>query len=215
MNFKTISITLMSLTLLLMSVSVQAEKVPGIVGVYDTLPGEKFKFDGKTVEIVEFMSFYCHTCYNFEKSIPVIKGNFPKKIKWKIIPIYWGDHGSPKPGEAYLIAEEMGKGEAMKKALFDAQMVQKINIGDINVLESIGKEVGLGPDFGKKLRAGDKTGETQQALDMAKKIGISETPTIVIAGNIKTDPHAMDHDLDMYRDNILMIIKSIVKSEHR
>ena len=213
MNFKTISITLISLALLLMSVSVQAEKVPGIVGVYDTLPGEKFKFDGKTVEIVEFMSFYCHTCYNFEKSIPVIKGNFPKKIKWKIIPIYWGDHGSPKPGEAYLIAEEMGKGEAMKKAIFDAQMVQKINIGDINVLESIGKEVGLGPDFGKKLRAGEKAGDIQKALNLAKKYRVKETPTIVIGGNIITNPHSMNHDLDIYRANIILILKSILQSK--
>jgi len=104
MNFKNISVILMSLVLILISVSLQAGTIPGIVGVYDTVPGEEFKFDGKTVEVTEFISFYCHTCYNFESSIPVIKGNFPDKTKWKIVPIYLGEHGSPKPGEAYLLA---------------------------------------------------------------------------------------------------------------
>lgn len=213
MNFKNISVTLMLLALLLISVFAQAEKIPGIVGAYDTLPGEKFKFDGKTVEIIEYMSFYCHTCYNFEKSIPIIKGNYPGKVIWKSVPIYWGDHGSPKPGEAYLIAEEMGKGETMKKALFDAQMVQKKNIADINILEAIGKKVGLGPEFGKKLRTGEKAGEAQKSLDMAKKVGINETPTIVIAGNLKTDPHPMNHDLVTFRTNIIAIIHSILQTK--
>ena len=198
--------------LLLVSVPVQAGEDPSIQGVYTQLPGHRFVFDGKKVEIVEFMSFYCHTCYNFEQSIPVIKGNFPKKIIWKVIPIHWGDHGSPKPGEAYLIAKEMGKGEAMKKAIFTAQMRQKKDIADVTVLEALGKEIGLGPEFSKQLRSGAKAQEIQESLALARKVGISETPTIVIAGNIKTDPHPMNHDLNTFRTNIMAIVHSILKS---
>jgi len=214
MNFKKSLVALTSLVLLAICLNTHAGNMPAtIVGVYDKMPGAEFEFDGKIVNVVEYMSFYCHTCYDFEKSIPIIRGNYPGKVKWKTVPIYWGDHGSPKPGEAYLIAEEMGKGEAMKKAIFDAQMVHKKNIADINVLEAIGKEVGLGSEFGKKLRAGEKAGETQKALDMAKKVGINETPTLVIAGNIKVDPHAMDHKIDLFRDNIIVILQSILKAK--
>jgi protein-disulfide isomerase len=191
--------------------SLHADTSPDIMGVHTKLEGENFKFDGKTVEVVEFMSFYCHTCYDFEKAIPVIKGNFPNKIIWKTVPIYWSDHGSPKPGEAYLLAEEAGKGEAMKKALFKAQMVEKRNIGDLNVLDDIALKAGLGPDFSKKLRSGEKAEEAQKALDMARKYGVSETPTLIIAGNIKTDPHPMNHDLNTFRINTLAIIASILK----
>ncbi len=211
MNFKNISVMLMSLVLILISVSLQAGTIPGIVGVYDTLPGEKFKFDGKAVEIVEYMSFYCHTCYNFESSILVIKKNFSNKIKWKTVPIFFGEHGSPKPGEAYFLAEDAGKGEEMKKALFEAQMVQKRNIGDIKVLESIGKNLGLGPDFSKKLRDGEKAKDVQKALDLVKAYGLNETPTLVIAGNIVTNSHPMNHDLDIFRINVMAILESILK----
>jgi hypothetical protein len=214
MNIRKTFIALIALVLLSLSAYAQAGNMPAtIVGVYDKLPGVEFKFDGKAVEVVEYMSFYCHTCYDFEKSIPIIRGNYPGKVKWTTVPIYWGDHGSPKPGEAYLIAIEMGKGEQMKKALFDAHMVQKKDIADPGVLEGIGKEVGLGPEFGKRLRAGEKSGEAQKALDMAKKVGINETPTVVIAGNLKTDPHPMNHDMDTFKTNIIAIIHSILHAK--
>lgn len=194
-----------------MGISLHAGTSPTIMGEHTKLESENFKFDGKTVEVIEFMSFDCHTCYDFEKIIPVIKGNFPNKIKWKTVPIYWPDHGSPKPGEAYLLAEDAGKGEEMKKALFKAKMVEKRDIGDLSVLDDIAGKIGLGSDFSKKLRSGEKAEETRKALDMAKKYGISETPTLIIAGNIKTDPHPMNHDLDRFKDNALSIIASILK----
>ena len=181
-----------------------------IKGVYTKLPVHQFKFDGKTVEVIEFMSFYCDGCYSFERAIPAIKGNFPKKIKWKTVPIYWGK-GSPKPGEAYFLAEEAGKGEKMKEALFRAHFVEKKNIGDVKVLEEIGQKIGLGTDFSKRLRAGDKAKDVQKALDMAGAYGIEETPTLIIAGNIMTNLHPFNHNTDAFRENVMMILKSILK----
>ena len=55
-------------------------------------------------------------------------------------------------------------------------MLRKKNIGDIKVLEEIGQKIGLGTDFSKKLRAGDKAKDVQKALDMAGAYGIEETP---------------------------------------
>lgn len=185
-------------------------KEPNIKGEYTRMPDKQFVFDGKTVEVMEFLSFYCGTCYNFERSIPVIKGNFPKKIKWKIVPLYWGE-GSPKPGEAYFLAEEAGKGEQMKKALFHAHFVEKKDIGKTEVLEGIAAQVGLGFDFSRKLRTGAKAGEAQKALELAKAYRIEETPTLIIAGNIMTNPHSFEHNLDGFRDNAITIIRSILK----
>ncbi len=194
-----------------MSISIQAGSSPTIMGVHTIIEGENFKFDGKTVEVIEFMSFYCHTCYDFERAIPVIRGNYPKKIKWRTIPVFWSEHGSPKPGEAYFIADDAGKGEEMKKALFKAQMVEKKDIGDVSVLIEIAGKIGLGPDFGEKLRSGAKANVALRAVDMAGAYGVSETPTLIIAGNIKTDPHLMDHDLERFKNNTLSIIGSILK----
>ncbi|MBE9503875.1 MAG: DsbA family protein [Proteobacteria bacterium] len=209
MSLKKISVML--LTLLLLPLSAEAGKKPSLEGAYTTLPGAEFKFDGKTVEVVEFLSFSCGTCYAFERSVPIIKGNFPKKIKWTIVPIYWGGKKGSLPAEAYLLAVEAGKGEKMKKALFQASMVDKLNITDVNVLERIAGRVGLGFDFSRKIRTGAKAGEVQKGLDLAKTYSINETPTLVIAGNVATNPHTAHHDLDQFRMNVITIIKSILK----
>lgn len=197
--------------LLITSYSYGAEEI-SIVGAYDRIPGQDFTYDGKQIEIVEFLSFYCGHCFQFERSIPVIKGNFPKKIKWKTIPIYWGQ-GSSKPGEAYLIAVDEGKGEEMKKALFEAIFIEKKDIGKIETLEDIGMKIGLGFDFSKKLRGGEKDSEAREAVDMARRLGINETPSLVIAGNIKTSPGKVNGNVDLMRDNTILILKSILNKE--
>jgi len=187
-----------------------AASAPAIKGQYTAVPGKEFKYDGKTVEVLEFLSFYCGTCYEFEKSIPAIKGNFPKKIKWVLAPVYWGN-GSSKPGEAYFLAEEAGKGEAMKKAIFKAHFVEKRDIGDVAVLEALGAQIGMGFDFSMKLRSGAKSLEAARALDMAREYAIEETPTLIIAGNIATNPHASGHDVNDFRNNVISILRSIIK----
>ena len=196
--------------LVFVSSAVKAEDNPSIMGSYTKVLGQKYSYDGKKVEIIEFLSFYCGHCYQFEKSIPIIKGNFPKKIKWKTIPIYWGK-GSPKPGEAYLLAEESGKGEEMKKAIFNAIFVEKKNIGDITVLEEIGAKLGLGFDFSRRLRAGDKAKEAQDAIALAKTYGVNATPSLIIAGNIMSTPGQVGKGIDGFRDNAIAILISILK----
>ncbi|HDY89774.1 MAG TPA: hypothetical protein ENH82_16870 [bacterium] len=195
--------------LFLVSSVVEAEESPSIVGVYNKVLGKKYIYDGKKVEIIEFLSFYCGHCYKFEKSIPVIKGNFPKKIKWRTVPVYWGK-GSPKPGEAFLLAEGAGKGEEMKKAIFHANFVEGKDIGNIDVLEEIGVKLGLGFDFSRRLRAGEKAEEAEEAVSMFKEYKAGVTPSLVIAGNILTTP-GMAGGMDPFRDNVIAILISILK----
>lgn len=195
---------------LILPAAVFAADMPQVKGKYTVVPGKEFKYDGKTVEVLEFLSFYCGSCYEFEKSIPVIKGNFPKKLKWKIAPVYWGS-GSQKPGEAYLLAEEAGKGEEMKRALFKANFVEKKDIGSIEVLEQLAAQIGLGFDFSMKLRSGAKADEARRMLELARLYRIEETPTVVIAGNIAANPHGSGHDMNDFKENVITILKSIIK----
>lgn len=203
--------TLLLMSMIMFSVSVYAEQTTGIEGVYERLDNVEFSFDGKQVEVVEFLSFYCTHCYHFEKAIPVIKGNFPKRIKWTTVPIYWGK-GSPKPGEAYFLAEEGGKGEEMKKALFEAVFVHKRDIGDIGVLDDIGMKLELGFDYSRRLRAGEKAKEAGEALLKSKAYKIEETPSLIIAGNLKTNPGMFKGNTDLLRENVIIMLKSIFRS---
>ncbi len=184
-----------------------------IQGGYVELPGYQFNYDGKTVEIIEFMSFYCGHCYSLERYIPMIKGNFPGRIRWRTIPVYWGS-GSSKPGEAYLLAEGRGKGEEMKGAIFHARFVEKRDIGDIEVLERLASSIGLDFGFSRSLRTGEKAEVAREALKMVDAYSIGSTPTLVIAGNIKTNTEmAGSDDMSTFARNVISIVKSILKRQ--
>lgn len=195
------------LLLFLVSISAHAGETRIFKGIYEQLPDQAFVFNGEQVEIIEFLNFYCGHCYKFEESIPVIKGNSPKKIKWKTVPLYWGK--SSKAIEAFFLAEESGKGEEMKRALFKAVFVDKRDISNVNVVESIAMKVGLGFDFSHRLRAGEKAKDVGDALVMAKAYKVEETPTLIIAGNIKSTPRGLGHEENALRNNIITILKSL------
>jgi len=197
-----------SLILIQPVISLAGEK---IVGAYKQLPGAEFRYDGEKVDVLEFMSFYCGHCYMFEQEISVIKKAFPGKIKWKVLPIFW-EQMSSKPSEAYLLAVDAGKGEEMKRELFRAYFEEKKDIKKIEIIEEIGKKIGLGPEFIQKLRAGEKKQEVDQALDLMKKYRVHETPTLIIAGNIMTSPEMVNEKLDLFRDNVIIIINSLIRN---
>ncbi len=97
----------------------------------------------------------------------------------------------------------------MRKAIFVAFFVEKRDIGDVDVLEDIGIKLGLGFDFSRRLRAGEKAEDVGEAILLSKKYDINETPTLIIAGNLKTSPGMLDNNVDFLRDNSIKILKSI------
>ncbi|MFQ5329436.1 MAG: DsbA family protein [Thermodesulfobacteriota bacterium] len=195
---------------MIMALPLTARSETPIKGSYIELPGYSSTFDGKTVEIIEFMSFYCGHCYKLERWIPVIRGNFPKKIRWKTLPMYWGK-GSSKPGEAYLIAVDSGKGEELKAAIFHANFVDHKDIGSIELLEKLAGEVGLGFDFSMKLRGGEKADEAREALKLANAYGLTATPTLILDSNIMTSPTMTGPDMTLFVKNTTAILKGIFK----
>jgi len=98
----------------------------------------------------------------------------------------------------------------MKKAIFKALFIEGKDIGKVEVLEELGVKIGLGFDFSHKLRTGEKAGEVGKAILLTKTYGIDETPVLIIAGNIKTSPHMLEHSMNNLRDNAITILKSLL-----
>ena len=95
----------------------------------DKLPADNFKKLKTTIEpgkvkIIEFLNFGCTHCYDLRKDMPQLLKKYGDKVEIKYIPIIFPKQ-STKSIEAYLIAEQMGKGEEMRDALFDAKFDKK------------------------------------------------------------------------------------------
>ncbi|MCE8422624.1 MAG: thioredoxin domain-containing protein [Candidatus Methanoperedens sp.] len=143
--------------------------------------------EGK-VKIMEFMKFDCSHCYDMHRSMPALLNKYGGNIQVSYIPIVWQGQ-STKSIEAYIIAEQMGKGEEMRDALFQAKFVKGSDIMESSIaIEDAAASIGLGADFKAKLEGGEGRKAALSNLGMMSDFSIQGTPTLIINGNINVDP---------------------------
>ncbi|MFQ5560220.1 MAG: DsbA family protein [Nitrospinota bacterium] len=207
---KTSKITSLLLLFFVLPVLVQgAEKIPG---KYKDLPGASRQVVKDSIEVVEFMSFYCGHCFAMFKNEPMLKGRYPHKLKFKYVPIQWGK-APTTPAEAFLIARDMGKGDEMRHAIFTAAFEQKKDIGSAVVLGELAKKIGLANEFNKRLASGEKRAEVENNMALTRKLRIEATPTVIMAGNIVVSPMQTGGKMIPMMQNLDMIISGLLKGK--
>jgi thiol:disulfide interchange protein DsbA len=134
------------------------------------------------VKIVEFLKFDCIHCYNLHKELPGILKKYGDNVSIAYVPIVFPGQ-STKSIEAYLISEQMGKGEEMKDALFTAKFVNGMDIMENSpAIETVASSIGLGADFNSKLEGNEAKKAAQSNLALMNKYNIQGTPTVYING---------------------------------
>ncbi len=134
------------------------------------------------VKIVEFMKFDCIHCYNLHKEMPRILEKYGDRAQIVYVPIIFPKQ-STKSIEAYIIAEQMGKGEEMRDALFTAKFEKGMDIMESTLaLENAAASVDLGADFNSKLERGDARKAALSNLALMNKYGVDSTPTTFVNG---------------------------------
>lgn len=140
------------------------------------------------VKITEFMKFDCSHCYDLHKDTPQLLEKYKENVTVTYVPIVWPGQ-STKSIEAYILAEQMGKGEEMLNALFNTQFVNGTNVMEsVPTLEGIAANIGLGADFNAKLEGGGAREAALANLELMNKYSVQGTPTIIINGNLQVDP---------------------------
>ena len=167
------------------------EKLPA--GDYSKLSKPADIAPGK-VKIMEFMKFDCSHCYDLHKDMPQLLKKYGDKVEIKYIPIIFPKQ-STKSIEAYVIAEQMGKGEEMRDALFKAKFEQGIDVMESNIaLETVAASIGLGAEFNQKFESGEAKNAANENLNLMKDYNIDGTPTVIINGNLMVVPTVTNLD---------------------
>jgi protein-disulfide isomerase len=141
------------------------------------------------VKIIEFLKFNCPFCYRLNTSMPQILEKYGDNVTITYVPIVWPGE-STKSIEAYIIADQMGKGKEMQDALFNEAAAEGLTNGNENLimmdsvptLERVAASIGLGADFNAKLEGNDATGAARLNLEFMTKYGVDSTPTIFVNG---------------------------------
>lgn len=180
-----------------------------IDGEYTLLPVNSAPFTGKVV-LTMFESFYCDHCYALDQKMPAILEKYGEQVQIIYKPMVWS--GQPtKSVEAYIIAEQLGKGKEMGDALFKANFIERKDISDVNELKRIAAGIGLGEQFNSNLENGAAIEQAQANIQLSQTYRVDETPSIVVNGILKVTPHDTGDDIDLMAQNLDIIIESILK----
>ncbi len=162
------------------------EKLPS-TGEYLKLNKPTTYEPGK-VRIIEFLKFDCSHCYDLHKNLPQLLEKYGDNVNITYVPIIWQGQ-STKSIEAYIIAEQMGKGEEMQDALFTAEFSKGMDImGSIPALENVASGIGLGTDFNARLEGNDARNAALANLNLMRDYDVQGTPTLIINGNLMVNP---------------------------
>ncbi len=177
----------------------------GLYPVIGGMPVEK----AEKVVVVEFLSFYCGNCYQFNRYKHALEEKYGDRLRFVYKPIVWGEQ-SIKTAEAYILAERYGLGEEFADALFAAKFEEGRNISDLSVIIQVGRSVGLGDDWVKALEAGEARKEAESNRQLAAEVGVRETPTLVVNGRILVSPHPTGDDVARMAQNLDRIIQELL-----
>ncbi len=172
------------------------EKLPA-VGEFKKLD-KPTTYEAGKVKIMEIMKFDCPHCYDLHKNMPQLLKKYGDNVTITYVPIVWPKQ-STKSIEAYIIAEEMGKGEEMQDALFESQaLYQAKSQNGMDIMESVpaieivAARVGLGADFNTKLESGYARNAALENLKIMREYDVDNpdpkiggTPQVIINGNLK------------------------------
>ena len=139
------------------------------------------------VKIIEFLNFGCSHCNDLRKNMPQLLKKYGGKVEIIYIPINFRGQ-STKSVEAYLIAEEMGKGDEMLNALFEAWFQKRMDIMESTIaIETVAASIGLGADFNQKLESEAMKNAALYNFRLANDYKIDGTPSVYINGEFQGD----------------------------
>lgn len=153
---------------------------------YNIVPDKKSTHEKGKVKMTVFFDFFCPHCHQFDSVVvPLLQREYGDKLKITFTgyPILYED--SVIPIEAYELAKAGGKGDEMRKAIFEAIYYQRKDGANQDVLISIAKTVGLNAEkFQQDLKSGAKKKVVTEGRELAKSYGAKSTPTVILDGNI-------------------------------
>lgn len=173
-----------------------------IEGDFYTPPGMPSTHQAWRVEMIIFFDFYCPHCYTLHKELPGLRARYGDQLVIREVGYPLRESSIP-PLEAYELAKDAGKGEAMADALFKAVHDER-RVLDEALLLDIAKRLGMdGASFMEDLRSRQALEKVRANVRLGDSYALSQTPTVVLDGQLVTTNYGPS--------NLGRIIDSILK----
>lgn len=151
-----------------------------------------------------FEDFMCPACYRaFTDVFPPLKAKYGAQLELRYLGFPFVHQESALAARAHIIAQGLGFGEEMQKALFHAHFEQQLDITTKEGLAKVADGIGLAPEvFLPQLEGNGGNEELTHILTQANSYQIDGTPTVVFDGWIKVN--------EVGRENLEKIIDGLL-----
>ncbi len=180
-------------------------------GVHYTPISPAIPRSGTKPEVVEVFNFKCPHCFSLAPHTAEWAEKNKDRFVFKSIPVYWGKQ-TDLPARAFFAAEFMGKGEAMKMAIFKAQFDHSADIENVEEMIFLAESLGMEAQaFRTNLHSFGVSSRVAQAKTFQQDAKVSSTPTLVINGQYQVQPglHARSMTEPVDYDKLFMIVETL------
>jgi thiol:disulfide interchange protein DsbA len=156
---------------------------------------------GKQIEVVEFFSYACPHCADFEPYLQSWEQRKPKDVAFKMVPMVFRDSWKPL-AKLYYTLEALGVLDKHHQAVFDAIHKQNQSLfTDQAVIDWAAKQGMDKTKFEQVYNSFGIDAKVQRAVAMGKAYGVQFTPAMAVNGKYWTGPSmvASGGSLDMNR----------------
>ena len=134
------------------------------------------------IEVMEFFSYGCVHCFDFEPMLSEWVNSKTKDINFVRVPAIANEYWRVL-GRAYFALEQMGILEKEHMAMFRAVHMSKRDISNAEALFDFVQENGVDRGkFASAYQSSEASNAMNQADQMARRLKVASVPTIVIQG---------------------------------
>ncbi|MFN0316254.1 MAG: thiol:disulfide interchange protein DsbA/DsbL [Burkholderiales bacterium] len=143
---------------------------------------------GKGVEVIEFFSYACSHCAEFESPLRGWLKTQPQDVSFKAVPLIFRESWAPL-ARLYYTLEAMGLAEKLHSKVFHAIHAESKDLGDADKIAKWVATQGVDAEkFTQTFNSFGIDAKVERSKKMGRSYGVMFTPTMAIQGKYVTGP---------------------------
>jgi len=155
---------------------------------YRVIPSPQPTANPKKIEVIEFFSYSCPHCADFEPALQEWLKHKPKDVEFKEVPMVFRENWKPT-AKLYYVLEALGVVDKYQGKVYDAIHKQSKDLGTDAGIKQWAKDAGLDPvKFEQVYDSFGVESKAQRSAAIGRDYGVQFTPSMVIDGKYYTGP---------------------------
>jgi protein dithiol oxidoreductase (disulfide-forming) len=156
---------------------------------YRMLPSPQPTADPKKIEVIEFFSYSCPHCAEFEPHLQNWLKRKPKDVEFKEVPMVFGRDNWKATAKLYYALEALGVVDKYQGKVYDAIHKQSKDLGSDASVKQWAKDAGIDPaKFEQVYDSFGIDAKVQRSTVIGRTYGVQFTPSMAINGKYYTGP---------------------------